>query len=362
MSSPASPSYISELARRCDREWPTMAKSERDANFERARRAAEFSDSRLIPADTGLIVFGSMARGEWTQGSDFDWTLLIDGQVDGQHADIARKIAERVRPPDKKDRDQTPGPTGVFGGLTFSHDIVHFIGGDDDTNTNTTRRVLLLLESKSLTDDAVRERVLKAVLSRYVGEDLLYHEPAKFLVPRFLLNDYVRYWRMMAVDSAQKRRDRVDKWALRNVKLRLSRKLIFVAGFWACLSCRLSPSGELEASGHANDREAVRAEMTNFLFSFCGKPPLETLAEAFIRYEAWDAAKRSFDAYEDFLTILNNADLRNRLETLAAADAVSDEIFVRAKRAAEEFQAGLTILFFGTNSELTSMAQIDGVF
>ena len=120
-------------------------------------------------------MFGSLARGEWTQGSDLDWTLLVDGQVVGEHADIAHRIADIVQG-DKK----TPGPTGVFGGLTFSHDIVHFIGGDDDTNTNTTRRILLLLESKSLGDDTVRERVLRAVLSRYVGEDLLYHEPSKY--------------------------------------------------------------------------------------------------------------------------------------------------------------------------------------
>ena len=73
----------------------------------------------------------------------------------------------------------------------------------------------------------MRERVLRALLDRYVGEDLLYHEPSKFFVPRFLLNDYVRYWRTMAVDSAQKRRSRT-KWALRELeKLRLSRKLIF---------------------------------------------------------------------------------------------------------------------------------------
>ena len=29
--------------------------------------------------DTSLVVFGSLARGEWTSGSDLDWTYLIDG-------------------------------------------------------------------------------------------------------------------------------------------------------------------------------------------------------------------------------------------------------------------------------------------
>jgi hypothetical protein len=40
------------------------------------------------------------------------------------------------------------GREGLFGSMAFSHDLVHQIGGEDDTNRNTTRRILLLLESK----------------------------------------------------------------------------------------------------------------------------------------------------------------------------------------------------------------------
>jgi hypothetical protein len=266
MNQPEQSSYVEELASLCGCSWPTIAKAAANAPGERSRLAAKVVG--LIPPDTSLVVFGSLARGEVTEGSDLDWTLLVDGQVDVRHADIARAIADIVDGENKK-----PGPTGVFGGLTFSHDIVHFVGGDDDTNTNTTRRILLLLESRSLTDDFVRQRVLRALLDRYVGEDLLYHEPANFFVPRFLLNDYVRYWRTMAVDSAQKRRDRGDGWALRNIKLRLSRKLIFVAGLWACLSCRLDPSLELKESRQKNDHDGVLTDMTGLLLSFSNGLP-----------------------------------------------------------------------------------------
>ena len=190
----------------------------------------------------------------------------------------------------------------------------------------------------------VRGRVLRALLDRYVGEDLLYHEPNNFRVPRFLLNDYVRYWRTMAVDSAQKRRDRTQKWALRNIKLRLSRKLIFVAGLWACLSCDLHPSAGLQKARKANDRTAVGQEMTSFLMSFSQQSPLETLASAFLRYKAWNAA------------------LRKRLEKLTLINAMSDETFKRGKKDALEFQKGLTTLFFHTDKKLTSATEIDGVF
>lgn len=351
------PSLLMELSNACGAGWPTSAGAAAAAQEKRSTLATRLSDAGLVPVDTSVVVFGSLARGEWTAGSDLDWTLLVDGQVDSGHAEIARRIGMTVAAGEKQ-----PGPTGVFGGLTFSHDVVHCIGGDDDSNTNTTRRILLLLESQSLQQNPVRDRVLSSLLARYVGEDLLYHEPDRFLVPRFLLNDYVRYWRTMAVDSAQKRRDRVKKWALRNIKLRLSRKLIFVAGLWACLSCRLHPSEDLRVSRAKKDRDGVSADTTAFLLNFSQRSPLETLADAFLKYEAWDAARTSFGAYEDFLTILDDPGSRERLEKLEVEHALTDEVFGRAKKAASAFQGGLTKLFFDTNEELTLAAQTDGVF
>jgi predicted nucleotidyltransferase len=271
---------LAALAIACEREWPTIAKASQSAEEERVGLAKQIASvEKELPVETAIIVLGSLARGEWTQGSDCDWMLLVDGRVNARHADAASRIAEIFRA-----GGRTPGPTGVFGGLAFSSNIVHFIGGDEDTNTNTTRRILLLLKSRSLGDnDQVREAVLKALLNRYVDEDLHYHEPSRFRVPRFLLNDYVRYWRTMAVDSAQKRRDRMHKWALRNVKLRLSRKLIFVAGLLACLNCDLHPSVDLQEARRANDRDDVSRAMTEFLLSFSQRPPLETLAGAFLK-------------------------------------------------------------------------------
>jgi predicted nucleotidyltransferase len=318
--------------------------------------------SPLIPADTSLIVFGSLARGEWTQKSDLDWTILVDGQVDGSHTDAARKI-RRVA---EELKLQEPGPSGMFGRLTFSHDLVHLIGGEDDTNTNTSRRILLILESVEIGEDpdrSVRSRVLRALLDRYIGEDLFYHAPKSYVVPRFLLNDVCRYWRTMTVDSAQKRRDRADRWALRNIKLRLSRKLIFAAGFWRCLSCDHDPSEELVNARATGDRSTVAAATTKFLLEACRKTPLETLALAFLRFEAaTDAARVTFGAYEDFLAILNDEADRKILSDLDAPSAEGNPTFKRAKESARAFQDGLSKFFFNTDPKLTKDAQSYGVF
>src|ERR1700761_1684413 len=73
------------------------------------------------PSDTSIVVFGSLARGEYTPGSDVDWTLLIDGQADEGHYEAARSITAAL----KEARFHEPGPTGVFGNVAFSHPILH---------------------------------------------------------------------------------------------------------------------------------------------------------------------------------------------------------------------------------------------
>ena len=166
----------------------------------------------------------------------------------------------------------------------------------------------------------------------------------------------------MAVDSAQKRRDRVQKWALRNIKLRLSRKLIFVAGLWACLSCELHPSPNLQKARKANDRDGVSHEMTQFLAKFSQQSPLETLASAFLKYKAFDAARLSFGAYDHFLKILDTRSSREALEKLKHSDALNDPIFIRSKKNAQDFQEGLTALFFDTDKKLRRATEIYGVF
>src|SRR5271168_2944031 len=50
--------------------------------------------SQWVSLDTSLVVFGSLARGEWTPHSDLDWTYLIDGQANSDHLTIAQEIKE----------------------------------------------------------------------------------------------------------------------------------------------------------------------------------------------------------------------------------------------------------------------------
>jgi predicted nucleotidyltransferase len=254
--------------------------------------------------DTSLVIFGSLARGEWTLKSDLDWTYLIDGEVNADHLRISQQIDRNLA----ENKFIEPGPTGTFGNLAFSHEIVHQIGGQSDTNKNTTQRVLLLLESCFIgkRGDA-HERVVRAVINRYLEEDdhHLDRDSRRYRVPRFLLNDIVRFWRTMAVDFASKQRDRGGKgWGLRNAKLRMSRKLIFASALSLCFGVALDPELNGQISTDKND---IKLRLVNHIRGRVRLTPLEILANFVDAHAAHEGtAKAMFGSYAAFLDLLND--------------------------------------------------------
>lgn len=206
----------------------------------------------------------------------------------------------------------------------------------------------------------MRDRVLRNIFKRYLQEDLGYHELHEWSrrVPRFLLNDIVRFWRTMTVDYANKRRDRGKGWALRNFKLRLSRKLTFTAGLAMCMSCQLCPPRRLVDARPAD----FYGELEDYLVGFSNQTPLQVVAEFVQHFGANATGKTIFDAYNQFLTLLGDPTRREHLEQLTAEDARSDEVFKEARAIGTSFQDGLTKLFFDTDRDLTNATQRYGVF
>ncbi|HZF98851.1 MAG TPA: nucleotidyltransferase domain-containing protein, partial [Pseudoxanthomonas sp.] len=304
-------------------EWPNIT-----ASRQRSAATLELLKVRLtaaVPPDTTLVVFGSLARNEFTEGSDVDWTLLVDGAANPEHWDTTQRIRAKlaslaVNPP-------TAG--GAFGSLTFSHDLIHKIGGDDDTNQNTTQRLLLLLESAHIGPAAAYDQVVGSILRRYIEEDLLPNE-TPFRVPRFLLNDFARYWRTMAVDFAHKRRVRQgDKWALRTTKLRLSRKLLYSAGLLSCYLC----GEEFRAARRANPYHDAH-QVTQFLAKLVGTTPLDIVARVVLDSfgETSVAGRQVFDTYDEFLGMMNDTGKRETLKRLRPNEADSNAVYQEARQ------------------------------
>ena len=341
-------------------EWRHIHSAETQTEQTLARLATAFGALQLGD-DVAVVAFGSLARREATQGSDTDWTLLLDGRAMPEHFDVAQRVRDVI---DKLDQKR-PGREGVFGTMAVSHDLVHQIGGEDDSNSNTTRRVLLLLESVPLAPNApmnAHERVVRQILKRYIKEDLSFvHGNACERVPRFLLNDIARYWRTLCVDFAYKMRDRArDGWALRNLKLRMARKLLFASGLLTCFDCRIRASGDCERQC-CKDSSGAEA-CVDCLRQAMKRTPLDVLALTALRLDGQvaESAKKAVDAYDSFLGMLNDSETRKGLG--AAVDIDHNSSFQEGRRLSHEFRDGLQSLFFASHSELTKLTKKYGVF
>lgn len=314
----------------------------------------------IASPDTSVVVFGSLARREWTVASDVDWTLLVDSAADPLHRQVAREFTRRLTQADLTG----PGPAGVFGTISFSHELIHWIGGEQDTNTNMTRRVLLLLESASLGMADAHTRVVRGILKRYLDSErsFLAESGRRYKVPRFLLNDVVRYWRTVAVDYVSKRWERGDEgWALRNIKLRFSRKLLFVSGMLLCFSCYLEEPAQPDHILFKDQEEAAQ-RVHERLAGKLGKPPLEILCGVLLTRAKPETSQAILRAYDAFLAALNDTDKRKGLACLTAEASYADALFRELRTRSREFEQGLTRLFYEDDVDLRDLILKYGVF
>lgn len=349
--------YLARLRTQLQKDWPAITQAEAASALKYKElvaliQQAAAAEGPIDSEDISIVVFGSLARGEWTSGSDLDWTLLIDGQADHRHVQAAYRLTTLL----SEGGFASPGRTGTFGSLTFSHNLIHQIGGQDDTNRNTTQRMLLLLEARAVSRQDALERVVRGILRRYLENDF---RDFRLRVPRFLVNDLHRFWRTVCVDYASKYRERAaEGWAIRNVKLRMSRKLIFAAGLIACYSC--DPVWLREREPHSAAGQSIES-MVGHLEKFANRPPLDILAEVLIRHPQDETAKDLFDSYDSFLGRLNDPEARKHLERLRPEDA-ADERFQLIQQECSRFESALEQLFFGESTPLARMTRTYGVF
>jgi predicted nucleotidyltransferase len=360
---PADKSPVEILAAKVGQDWSHLVAAQARAIKERRKLRSVLAG--FDSSDSSIVVFGSLGRDEFTPGSDIDWTLLVDGMADPAHFDTALEIRRKL----KELGHDPPGREGVFGNLAFSHNLIHQIGGEDDTNSNTTRRILLLVESEVIGRRDAHKRTLNNILHRYLNEDRgLWYGSSEFRVPRFLLNDIVRYWRTMAVDFAYKQRTRGNEgFALRNIKLRISRKLIFISGMLACFSCHLSLTPEekkLIYGGKSVQPLVLHLQKTLSL------SPLQLIASVVLKFEElWKPASTLFSTYDSFIKILadesslpNGKTPRKHLDELSVEELENDELFQEARELSHRFRDAVHDIFLKSNTDLSRLTIEYGVF
>lgn len=307
------------------------ATSSKDIREIRASLQKRFPIQAGNDPEIDLVLLGSYGREEATHGSDFDHLILLHASPTPakirQFIEEVRKIGEELELPN-------PGSSGLFGEIAIGSELYIRIGLESDTNTNTTRRLLLLTESVSAYSEEIHIHLLKKIIDRYCTdyeESETEHDPSR--IPHFLMNDLVRYWRTIAVDfGAKKWRALTPNWHVRYAKLVTSRKLMFAGSLASIFLTRSTVQSGLGIKDH--------------LFSEFRKPALARLAGLYEKLQpnGRNALAQVLTSYNAFIKILDDHGSRDFLEKMEPSRA--SEIRHTMMGIGDKIQESLEIIFY----------------
>jgi hypothetical protein len=290
------------------------AKRYSDERLHRLREAIR----PLVPLDEMVFINGSFARREASPASDVDFYIVT------RKKDLAPEWANQVKSAIEKIVPIGPAEDGAFYHVEQRETLIKNIGGGQDNNHNITRRMLLLLEGEWLFNgDGLRD-IRRKILERYIADGITDHQLALFL-----LNDIVRYYRTMAVDYEFKTVEttNVKPWAIRNIKLIFSRKLLYASGLFS-----VATTAERSRSEKISELERLfELTVIDRIQSICGT-----------------RARTMLESYNHFLSRLEDESIRNHLNSLNKEQRQSDVIFRDLKNEGHHFTRELLKLFENT--------------
>ena len=168
----------------------------------------------------------------------------------------------------------------------------------------------------------------------------------------------------MTVDFVYKQvADGDQKWALRNAKLRMSRKLVFAAGLLRCFFCSLD-----EAAADARKSLQVTTPEVSLLLKYLedqfDSSPLETLATACLNLNIKrETALSVFDSYDRFLGVLDDDEKRDELSRAQNHDDLrASKAWAEVREVTKPFHHGLVDLFLKDDDRLKDLTMEYGVF
>ena len=265
-----------------------------------------------------ILTCGSYARGEASKESDIDYCVIFSEKNKEKRSDLESKIAEII----SEHVDNPHGNTGTFGGILYIDDLLRNIGGEKDTNKNLTKRILIFLEGTYLFNEHNFKDYQQQLLKTYIKESVQEHQ-----LPKFLLNDVIRYYRTLCTDFEYKTAEDRKPWGIRNIKLVFSRKLLYFSGLIAI----------------ADLFHRTREDKINRLEFLFNLNPIER-----IQYICGDEETlRAMSIYDNFLKDISDPETRNHLKTIVPKNK-DDEIFRKIKNDGHRFSYELTNLLSKT--------------
>lgn len=279
-----------------------------------------------VPENEVVVTCGSYARKEPSANSDIDYFVITEkcpptgeefSPSDFPWFENVSKRISKIVPTD-------PAEGGAFKKIESLPNMLLNIGGEKDSNSKITRRILFLLEGDYLANENQLKYSRRKIIQRYISDQMTDHQLALFL-----LNDIIRYYRTIAVDYEFKTSEgeRPKPWGIRNIKLVFSRKLLYASGlFSVALTADRAAEKKIELLEHLFGMPVI-----NRMEEICGKAKLEDVLKS----------------YDRFLGKLEDPDVRNKLKAISK-DQRNDPLFRELKNEGHHFTRELLKLFEST--------------
>jgi predicted nucleotidyltransferase len=212
-----------------NRAWTPLDKARRycDKVLAEVRAVCDsfLATRKLKPKDVCCVVVGSVGRQEALEASDIDLVPVL------RSAAALAAFGPHDKPLRQEIRDKLEIKVSQGDDLTRCVSLDELtdpesIGGEKDSSSALTKRILILTEGKQAGGKLPLNEVRKAVMKAYAGTD---RSRGRHVLS--LCNDIARYYRTLCIEYKAKADDPAKDWCTRNMKLRHSRK------FWyfSCL-------------------------------------------------------------------------------------------------------------------------------
>lgn len=205
--------------------------------------------------DLCIYITGSYGRLEASPHSDLDLFFIRNGSKEDNkisNVDKALLDANIIKSCKMlKFPEFTKG--GIYLKIHYLDDVIESLGNpNDDYHNFFTARMLLLLESRPILNEAVFKNAINEIIDTYFRD---YHRHEKDFEPVFLVNDIRRFWLTLCLNYEHNRKRKNEtisriknKVHLKNLKLKFSR----------LLTCYSMIAGILSLSGAISPEEIIR--------------------------------------------------------------------------------------------------------
>jgi hypothetical protein len=186
----------------------------------------------VIGKHTCIYATGSGGRGELSRYSDLDaFVLRVDSKRSSLDATLIQSAILRAT---RACGFPDPSREGEFLKMHTASELMRLFGTPQDDVENTfTARMLLLLESTPIVGEMAYWKAVRTVVDAYWRN---YKQHQDDYLPIILLNDIVRYWRIVLLNYEAK--NTPDKEAANNPTLNADRRLrSYKLRFSRCMTC-----------------------------------------------------------------------------------------------------------------------------